>query len=300
MPLDTFKTYNELNEKQIVFNKGKRFGQAVFVAGGAGSGKGFAIQNFLDSSKFKIRDIDSYKSALISLDQIASDAGKKTKQKGINAKEKYGLELRNFKMNNPKDVFMLHKLAKEIGLDKKSLNLLLGNAKNPETLPNIIFDVTFKDIKKNQKTIETLLRVGYQPENIHLVWVLTNYQIAIDQNAERERVVPMDIMLQTHKGAAMNMISIIKGNIPRGINGGIHVILGNKENTIYYQKNGKNILTGKDKQPVIKSFTDLTIKNEGKPFVPKLSIQMQMYDWLQKNIPKGVINKRSSNMLDMI
>ena len=135
MPLDTFKTYNELNEKQIVFNKGKRFGQAVFVAGGAGSGKGFAIQNFLDSSKFKIRDIDSYKSALISLDQIASDAGKKTKQKGINAKEKYGLELRNFKMNNPKDVFMLHKLAKEIGLDKKSLNLLLGNAKNPETLP---------------------------------------------------------------------------------------------------------------------------------------------------------------------
>ena len=39
-----------LAEKLIMFNQGKKYGQVVFMAGGAGSGKGFASKNFTSQS----------------------------------------------------------------------------------------------------------------------------------------------------------------------------------------------------------------------------------------------------------
>ena len=53
----SFRQY--LEEKLIMYNQGKRYGQIVFLAGGAGSGKGFAIKNFMEGEKFKIRDVDA-------------------------------------------------------------------------------------------------------------------------------------------------------------------------------------------------------------------------------------------------
>ena len=41
-----FRQY--LEEKLIMYGQGKRYGQIVFLAGGAGSGKGFAISNFME------------------------------------------------------------------------------------------------------------------------------------------------------------------------------------------------------------------------------------------------------------
>ena len=65
--LETLREYQELEEKLILFNNGKRYGQVVFMAGGAGSGKGFAINNFMERDKFKLRDVDEWKKALIKL-----------------------------------------------------------------------------------------------------------------------------------------------------------------------------------------------------------------------------------------
>ena len=43
--------YQQLEEKLIMFNNGARYGQIVFLAGGAGSGKGFALSNFMENDK---------------------------------------------------------------------------------------------------------------------------------------------------------------------------------------------------------------------------------------------------------
>ena len=83
--------YQELEEKLIIFSGGKNYGQVVFMAGGAGSGKGFAIKNFMQGEKFKIRDVDEWKKALIKLAKIKGN------------KKISGLNLRN-----PEDVFKLH------------------------------------------------------------------------------------------------------------------------------------------------------------------------------------------------
>ena len=67
-------TEDVLNEKLITYGSRKPYGQIVFIAGGAGSGKGFAISNFLDSSSFRVRDVDEMKKQL----QILNRLGKIT------------------------------------------------------------------------------------------------------------------------------------------------------------------------------------------------------------------------------
>jgi hypothetical protein len=79
-----------------------------------------------------------------------------------------------------------------------------------------------------------LLKVGYNPRDIHITWVLTNYHIAVKQNKERSRVVPDDIMITTHTGAAISMFDVIKGNIPKGVDGQVNIILNNRDNTIKF------------------------------------------------------------------
>ena len=78
----SFREY--LEEKLIMYNQGKRYGQIVFLAGGAGSGKGFAIKNFMEGEKFKIRDVDEWKKGFLKLAQ--------TKKQFSELK---GLQLRN-------------------------------------------------------------------------------------------------------------------------------------------------------------------------------------------------------------
>ena len=59
------QTMDMLYEKLIMFRGGAKYGQVAFTSGGAGSGKGFAIQNFMESEKFKIRDVDELKKAFL-------------------------------------------------------------------------------------------------------------------------------------------------------------------------------------------------------------------------------------------
>lgn len=287
-----FTEYQQLDEKQILYNQGKRYGQVVFVVGGAGSGKGFAISNFLQKEKFKVRDVDEWKSALMKLDQIAKDVANAHKQKGIDTTKLFGVSASELKLNNPRDVFALHGMVDELKWKNKTLDLLLHGAKSIETLPNIIFDITFKDKPSAYDAMHKLIAFGYKPENIHMVWVLTDYQIAIERNASRDRIVPTDILFHTHTEAARNMIDVIKGEIPKVLNGRIDIILNNKKNTIFWTRHGKPILTGKNKQPVIKSFTYIQLKREGQKVMKDSAIQKEIFDWIKANVPAEVFSNK--------
>jgi len=252
-----------LNEKQILFNGGKKYGQIVFLAGGAGSGKGFAISNFLQGNDFKIRDVDEWKLAFLKLN---TTKGRFPELSGLN-------------LRNPKDVFKLHMAVKDAGIKDKSLNGLLNDVAQ-DRLPNVIFDITLKELGDITEVLPRLQEVGYDAKNIHIVWVLTNYRLAVTNNAGRDRVVPEDILLKTHEGAAKTMYQIVAGSIPAGIDGKVAVILNNRENTIFFDRPN----TEGDK--VIKDFTYLTIKQEGKSPVKRKEVQQQVFDWIKDNIPK--------------
>ena len=171
-----------------MYQQGKKYGQIVFLAGGAGSGKGFAIKNFMQGELFKIRDVDEWKKAFMKMADV---------------KDKFP-EIKGLNLKNPKDVYKMHMFVKKNGIKDKSLDLLLRDA-NSDRLPNIMFDITMKDASDIGDVIPKLVEAGYDSKNIHLTWVLTNYAVAIVNNRNRTRVVPEDIMLRSHEGAAKSM-----------------------------------------------------------------------------------------------
>lgn len=279
----TFGEHQQLDEKAILFQQGKNYGQVVFLAGGAASGKGFALENFMQPEKFKVRDVDEWKKALMKLDKIAAETDKKYKQKGIDTKAKFGVRASDLNLKNEEDVFRLHDMVDQLGWKEKTLDLILGGATNPDRLPNILFDITMKNMGQVKKNLPMLLALGYKPENIHLVWILTNFSVALDRNRTRPRKVPEYIVKQTHTGAATTMMDIVKGNIPRGMNGRITVVLNNNEETVFYlNKDG-------EKTNLVKSFTSIDLKREGKRFEKDAYVDAQIHKWVTKNAPKEVV-----------
>jgi len=264
-----------LEEKLIMYNQGKRYGQIVFLAGGAGSGKGFAIRNFMEKEKFKVRDVDEWKRAFM---KMADLQGKYPEIKGLNLK-------------NPKDVAKIHMFVKKMGIKDKTIDLMLADA-NSRHLPNIMFDITMKDANDIDQYMPKLIKAGYDAKNVHLTWVLTNYAVAIVNNQNRPRVVADDIMLLSHEGAATSMYEVIKGKLPRGLNGSVRVILNNIENTIKWvdPDTGKPMLT-KQGNIKVKDFTYLTLKKEGKSIGPEMDVKRQLLGWIAANVPNTKLTK---------
>jgi hypothetical protein len=301
LELKDYKAY-ELVEKQILYNNGAKYGQIVFLAGGAGSGKGFAVQHFMQGSEFKIRDVDELKIAFQKLDAL----GKFTTQ---NLLDKYGdkisekdkeliqkeltdknLKMGELNLKTPTHVYILHVLIRATDVKNKTLDLMLAGAEKGQ-LPNLIFDSTFKEISDMTDVLPKLFAAGYEPKNIHVSWVLTNYQIAIKNNKSRARVVPEDILLATHAGAAQTVYNLVTTAMPPTVQGGIYVILNNPENTIFIvdPQTGKAY---KDKKgnPVIKDFKYLTLKEPGKPAKTELDVKKQLLTWIKDNVPPGSVD----------
>lgn len=262
----------QIDEKQIQYGKNANYGQVVFFAGGAGSGKGFAISNFIDSTKFKIYDVDELKMKLVKLPKM---------------QEKYP-GIQNLSLKNPEDVRKLHAIASQEQIPEKELKHWIEKFHNPDVLPNLLFDMTLKSLKSAQEIIPSLIKAGYKPHNIHLTWILANFDVAVVRNQSRERVVPDDIMLLTHNGAAMTMHDILSGGLPREIDGSVTVVLNNPEEVKFYtttDKTGKPIVS-----KTVKDFNYITVKAPGRPLAsfPEMDAQLRdkIFSWVVKNAPQ--------------
>ena len=295
-------TEEQLDEKLITYNNRKPYGQVVFLAGGAGSGKGFAGSNFLDSAGFKVRDVDEMKKQLqvlnrlgkITIKDILNKYGKSIKpndmeliNKVFNTETPGGGQqtLRNLNLKNPDHVMTLHLLVKAMGIKDKTLENMLGASNNPETLPNIMFDITAKDLSDITDVLPQLKDAGYKPENIHLTWILTNYVTAMSQNKSRERMVPEDILLKTHEGAANTVWGLVTRALPKGMNGRVDVVLNNPENTVYYTDADGNKIKGG-----VKGFLSLPVKKAGGGIFPEKVWKDTLFQWVKNNAP-DVITK---------
>ena len=265
-----------LMEKQIIINGGAPYGQVVFLVGGSASGKGFARTHFMDSLKFKLRDVDEWKQTFLKLStrfkefselpacKIDSTTGKPIRTGKCNP---YGV-LKGLDLTNPTHVLILHRFLTNMDMKNLSLRYLLSGA-TPGRLPNILFDIT---LQGGFPSLSSLLAAGYKPENMHVVWVLTNYDLAVQRNRERERRVPDDIILLTHERSAVAMANYIEEGFPSAINGSVYVILNNQEETKFY-----------DKTNIVKDFKYLKLKSSGSSEMKNKDI---LLSWMKKNIPR--------------
>jgi hypothetical protein len=287
----------QLDEKLITFSNRAPYGQIVFMAGGAASGKGFAIDNFIDAAGFKVRDVDEMKTAVGKLDQLGKFsiddwfkkyASKLPEEDRAHVEEFVvgkGMSIADVANNlkDPNNVAALHYIVDAMGLkDKWIINMLSGKT-NKETLPNLLFDITAKKVSSITDVIKPLVDAGYDPKNVHLIWVLTDYHLAVSNNKGRDRVVPDDILLGTHEGAAKTIWGILTKGLPKGLNGRIDVILNNRENTVTYKDSKGNEMKG-----AVKGFLSLPVKKQGGGTLPEKVWKELLYKWILDNGPKTI------------
>jgi hypothetical protein len=298
----------QLDEKLITFSNRAPYGQIVFLAGGAGSGKGFAADKFIDAASFKTRDVDEMKKAVGKLDAIgkisidkwytkygSSLSDRPGKAGGLSPKEHIqkfvldkGMTISKLSKNlkNSDNVASLHYIVDSMGLKDKWLEMMLKGKDNKETLPNLLFDITAKKVSSISSVIKPLIDAGYEAKNIHLIWILTNYNLAVDQNQKRSRVVASDIQLVTHEGAARTIWEILTKAIPPGLNGRIDVILNNRQHTIAYTDSQGKMVRG-----AIKGFKSLPIKPQGSSIYPLKDWKQRLFGWIKTNVPDTVNTK---------
>ena len=326
-------TEDILKEKLITYSNRKPYGQVVFIAGGAGSGKGFAISNFLDSASFKIRDVDEMKKQLQILNRLGKlDIRTILKKYGRNIKlkdldlirkiEKDGYKLQNLNLKNSDHVYALHIMVKAMGIKDSSLEKLLLGKNNPETLPNILFDITAKDVTDITSVIPKLKAVGYEANNIHLTWILTNYVTAMVNNKNRARMVPEDILLKTHEGASNTIWGLVTKALPKGMNGRVDVILNNPQHTVFLKgadgkdlektqrvKRAKTDIDKDGKRKTIRSTKDTKVKftagflslplkkQKGGIFSEKLW-RDKLFNWVKDNAPDSVTDNMTESVVN--
>lgn len=267
--IQTLKEYM-LNEVLITFGKRPypKSGHVVILAGGAASGKGFVLSKLL-GIEGKVFDVDALKKAA----QSAPDIIKKVKRE-------MGYDIDKMDLKNPENVKKLHMIvADHLNLPNKKDEAFYTSVltSNPDNKPNIIYDVTLKDMSKFHKIVTQVKALGYEPKNIHIVWVVNDVEVAKEQNLKRDRVVPEDILEFTHFGAAMTMKTILEmaNSLRKSMDGEI-VFAFNKmgvdsEIVSGDEKENKVIKGRKKSKPMyIKKAEYIYVKRTGKnPLKPK-------------------------------
>jgi len=205
--------YNTLIEKLITFG-GKsypKFNNIVIMTGGGASVKG-SVRNKLVDRNGLVYDVDDLKDLAPNLYQI-----RRYLEKELNMELRDIKEVREkIKKSNPIHLDALHDAVKELKLPNKKLQTLYTSivTADDNKKPNIIFDVTLKTYTKFRNIVfEAVNKLGYNRKNVHLVWVVQDFDVAVKLNKERgkqgDREVPYDVLLDAHAGASRTIFQLV-------------------------------------------------------------------------------------------
>ena len=267
----SFKEF--LSEALMTFGKTAypKFGNIVILAGGAGSGKGFQKDNLLGITGTNL-DVDALK-------VLAAKAPKFVQR----IKDETGRDISALNMKNPKDVSQMHYVLNDVyKVPDKKQDALFSSilAADPSRKPNLLFDVTLKDMTKLVSIATAAEDLGYKKENIHIVWVVNEVSVAIEQNKRRSRSVPEEVLFATHQGAALTMKRILDmgDSLHQYMDGAIYISF-NKINT--------DTTTEKSKfgGSYIKEANYIQVKKAGKPQTSSAELSNVVKEKLKKYVP---------------
>ena len=162
------KTFTDLQEGVYDPNIFKAF----FLAGGPGSGKSFVVRKTTGGLGMRVVNSDDIFEKLLDKEGLS---------KKMPASEK-----------EPRDV--VRQRAKELTAKKKA-NYLEGRLR-------LIIDGTGKDYDKIARQATKLKQLGY---DVHMIFVNTSLDVALERNAERPRSVQEPIVVKSWKSVQSNI-----------------------------------------------------------------------------------------------
>ena len=149
--------------------------KAFFLAGGPGSGKSWVSKKALSGMGMKV--INSYNAFVSKL-----------------KREKLTLD---FATHNEKEIIARDKIrSKSKRIAGMQLNMAL------EGRLGLIIDSTARDVEKISMQAADLRKIGY---DIHMVFVNTSLDVALERNRNRPRKLPDAIIINSHKQIQKNM-----------------------------------------------------------------------------------------------
>ena len=213
-----------LNEAFISPNNGAKYGQVIFLVGGAASGKSTAIRKFIDSGSYKVINPDDVKALM-----------KKAAEKGLEGFS----DLAGVDPHAPEGAAKFHDRMLATRLSSRYSRRLTSDPTRSE-LPNLLFDRTFSFAGEIEKISQSLIRYGYKPNNIHIVYVFTDVEVALDQNRNRDRKLKDEIIVSTNKGAKRNFIDLLFQRMRAApVNGDYYMVVNDQ--VVSIKKSGKRL-----------------------------------------------------------
>lgn len=282
-----------LDEALITF-AGKaypKFGNVVILAGGAGSGKGFIKDKLMGVEGYTF-DVDALKLLAVRTPGLIQKV-----------KKELGFDMSTLDPKKHEKILKIEdnvaKLHSIIGdyleLDDARLKRLYTSiiSAHPDRKPNLIFDVTLKDLQKLQNISREIKEIGYESTKIHIVWVIQDISVALELNTERDRTVPKEILINTHRGSSHTINDIINmGNDLRKYMDGDIVFAFNRVN-VNDKSNSDTVFVksanAKDpkKGGYIKTAKYFYVKRAGQsPDLSKLTKDIRAK--ISEYVPKGV------------
>jgi predicted kinase len=282
-----YLTEQTLDEALITFGNGRpKFNQIIVLAGGAGSGKGTVIDKLI-GIQGKHLDVDAMKKFITDVEKYDIP--------GIRKKvlDKTGVDVTKLHLKNPDDVSILHGALAQTGLDKMTQKTFLGSVatSSKDRLPNIIFDVTMKDEKKLQNISTKVQGLGYNRENIHIVWVVAPLELARAANKARPRVVHDDIVVEIHEMVAEFMGYLVGGNHFRSyMDGDVWIVFNEFHPELKTNKKNDLKLEFSEKGgSYVKEAVYIKIKEKGKAQKSFTEIGDEYIKKIKKYIPQSVL-----------
>jgi len=288
----TFTDYlNEndlLLEKLMIFGKSAypKFNNVVILAGGAGSGKGFQLENLIGIEGM-VFDVDALKKLAISSNKFAQKVKAET-----------GQDIAKFDLMIPQNVSKIHEILADVyNLPNKHQTASFASiltAPN-DRKPNLIFDVTMKDMKKLESISRNVQELGYEKSNIHIVWIVNDLKVALKQNLDpsRGRVVPEEILVGTHEGAALTMKKILDmgDNIKKYMDGVIYLSFNKVtvDTSMVSRDDKTDNKVFKNKKPsrgsYIKDANYIKVKDQGRSQTPSDKLSISIYNKIKEYTP---------------
>lgn len=242
----------------------------VFVSGN--SGKGFQLNNLV-GIEGKTLDVDALKSLVMHSSKLSAKIKSET-----------GQDISNFDLRNPDNVFKLHEIINDIyHISDKTQQYLFSSilASAPDRKPNLIFDVTLKNMSKLESITRNIAQLGYQKENIHLVWVVNDIEVAKSQNAKRDRVVPEEILMDTHEGVALTMKKVLDmgSGLKKYMDGDIYISFNKAKLDVGLEKSNAG-------GQYIKTANYFKVKQKGKPQISSDKLSNEIFNKISDYTPK--------------